>query len=373
MSDKIWQKINPPTGGKVFIIAEAGKNFIQTEQEKLVEEYLENAEQLVDAAAKAGADAVKFQTHNVEDEQLDINVVSPHFKGSDRYKWVTRNTRATPTDKFWKPLKEYCGKRGIIFFSTPMSRGAAKNLDEIGVNLWKIGSGDILDFVMLDYLRNSGKPIIISSGMSTLEELEKSVKFLLEKSDKVAVLHCVSKYPCPAEELNLKTIEFFKERFSVRGGMPIGFSDHSLSIDSCLAAVAMDATIIEKHFSMSRDLWGPDHKVSLEPEEFKKLVSGIRELEGNLKKKKEILKSEFAKKAMGSKEKILQEGEATFRPLFRKSLVAGRDIPTGTIITADMIYAMRPRQYIGGLASEKYEKVLAKKFKKDFKKYDPMI
>src|SRR3989344_4680898 len=144
---QIWERIN---GKGVFTIAEIGKNFIQTQEERPVKEYLENAKKLVKAAKDAGADAVKFQTHNVEDEQLNINVVSPHFVGSDRYSWVSRNDKATPLDKFWKPLKSYCDAIGIIFHSTPMSRGAAYKLNELGVEMWKVGSGDILDFVTLD-------------------------------------------------------------------------------------------------------------------------------------------------------------------------------------------------------------------------------
>ncbi|KKT27094.1 MAG: N-acetylneuraminate synthase [Parcubacteria group bacterium GW2011_GWA2_43_9b] len=363
--EAIWEKIKKG----IFVIVDAGKNFIRTEEEKSVVEYLANAKQLVDEAAKGGADAIKFQTHNVEDEQLNINIVSPHFKGSDRYRWVSRNNKATPLNEFWKPLKQYCDKKGIIFFSTAMSRGAAKILNEAGVNFWKIGSGDILDFVMLDYMRMSGKPIILSSGMSTLEEVEKAVKFLREKNKRVALLHCVSKYPCPPEELHLKTIEFFKECFD----MPIGFSDHSLGIDSALAAVTMGATVIEKHFSMSRDLWGADHKVSLTPAELSDLVQGIRDMRENPIRRQIVLKSEFVKKGMGSKTKILQADEAVFRPLFRKSLMAGCDIPAGTILTADMIYAMRPQKFAGGLPSEEYEKVLGAKATKDLKKYDPLI
>ena len=124
---------------KVFFIAEIGKNFIQTEEDRPVEEYLENAKKLVDAAVESGADAVKFQTHEVEDEQLNIDIVSPHFKGSDRYSWVTRNTKATPFEEFWKPLKTYCDNKGIIFFSTAMSRKAAEKLDKVGVPFWKVG------------------------------------------------------------------------------------------------------------------------------------------------------------------------------------------------------------------------------------------
>lgn len=363
-SDQIWEKLNKG----VFVIAEAGKNFIQTEEEQPVEVYLKNVMQLVDEAARAGAEAIKFQTHNVEDEQLNIDVVSPHFKASDRYRWVTRNNEATPVDTFWKPLKAHCEKRGIIFFSTPMSRGAAKILNAVGVNLWKIGSGDILDFVMLDYLRNSGKPIIISSGMSTLEEVERAVKFLREKNDRVALLHCVSKYPCPPEELHLQTINFYKEKFDI----PIGFSDHSIGIEPDLVAVAMGATILEKHFSMSRTLWGSDHKVSMTPRELSDLVTGVNKVIGSVEEKKKVLESDFAKRGMGSKAKVLQEGEAVFRPLFRKSLMAGQDIPTGTVLKPEMIYAMRPQQYAGSLPSEKYEEVLGKKTKVALKKYDPI-
>ncbi|MDZ4299602.1 MAG: N-acetylneuraminate synthase family protein, partial [Candidatus Sungbacteria bacterium] len=205
----------------VFIIAEVGKNFIQTEEERPVAEYLENAKVLARAAKLAGADAVKFQTHTVEDEQLNINVISPHFKGADRYSWVTRNTNATPFDGFWKPLKTYCDEVGIIFFSTPMSRGAAQKLLLLDQPIWKVGSGDILDFVMLDYLVATKKPIIMSAGMSTLEELDMSIHFLKKRNAEIILLHCVSKYPCPPEELRLATIGFFQKRYPE---LTIGFS-----------------------------------------------------------------------------------------------------------------------------------------------------
>ncbi|MDP3646177.1 MAG: N-acetylneuraminate synthase family protein [bacterium] len=363
-ADWIWDRIN----NSVFIIAEAGKNFIQTEEEKTVEQYLKNAMQLVDEASRAGADAIKFQTHNVEDEQLNVSVTSPHFKGGDRYKWVTRNTNATPKNEFWVPLKRYCEKKGIIFFSTAMSRGATRILQDVGVDIWKVGSGDILDFVMLDEMRMSGKPIILSSGMSTMEEVKKSIAFLREKNKRVALMHCVSKYPCPPEDLNLRTIEYFKEKFE----MPIGFSDHSLGIESALAAVALGAQIIEKHFSMSRTLYGADHKVSLTPKEFRALVKGIRGMEKNATKRRDVLASDHVQKSMGTKTKILQDGEAVFRPLFRKSLMAGRDIPAGVRITRDFIFAMRPQQYAYGLPSEHYEEVLGRKTKSALKKYDPI-
>lgn len=352
----------------VFVIAEIGKNFIQTQDECSVLEYLENAKALVRLAKDAGADAVKFQTHHVEDEQLNIKVVSPHFKGADRYSWVTRNMNATPLDEFWRPLKKYCDEIGIIFHSTPMSRGAAQVLHQLDVPFWKVGSGDILDFVLLDYLARTGKPIILSSGMSTLEELDMCMDFLKRRNADVVLLHCVSKYPCPPSELRLGTIHFLRDRYQV----PIGFSDHSIGIDSALAAVALGARVVEKHFSMSRDLWGADHKVSMTSQEMRELVNGIRAMEKNPALKNVYLEKDMVKQGMGSGEKILQEDEAVFRPYFRKSLMAGRDIPAGTLITADDIYAMRPQQFAGGLPSEKYESVLGKTTIQALHKFDPI-
>lgn len=363
-SDKIWEKINKG----VFIIAELGKNFIQTEEEQTVEQYLANAKRLVDLASEAGADAVKFQTHNVDDEQLNLKVVAPHFSG-ERHVWVKRNTLATPINEFWKPLKEHCDKRGIVFFSTPMSRGAAKILEEVGVDLWKVASGDIMDFPLLDYIRRTDKPIIISSGQSTLEEVEKAVNYLREKNPRVALLHCVSKYPCPIEELRLGTIKFLQRKFNI----PIGFSDHSVGDPAPdIAAVALGATILEKHFSLSRSLWGSDHKVSMTPEELKVLVEAARELERVPSKKAAVLNSDYVRRAGTEQKKIMADDEAKFRPVFRKSLMTSRDIPAGAVVTADMVYAMRPQALAGGLNSEHYELVIGRKLKKDLKKYDPI-
>ncbi len=355
-------------GQPVFIIVDIGKNFIQAEEEKSVAEYLENAKALVKAAAESGADAVKFQTHEVTDEQLNITVTSPHFKGADRYSWVTRNTKATPLEEFWKPLKAYCDELGILFHTTPMSRGAAERVASLQPEMWKVGSGDILDFVCLDYLASTGKPIFISSGMSTLEELDKSIDFLKRHNAPTLLFHCVSKYPCPPEELRLSTIPFLAERY----GIPTGFSDHSIGFDSALAAVALGACVIEKHFSFDRALWGADHKVSMTPAELRAMVDQIRAMEADPSLKEAYLQKDIVQQGMGTPEKVLQDDEAVFRPFFRKSLMAGRDIPAGTVLTKDMVYAMRPQQYAGGLPSEQYEAVLGKTVKETLKQYDPI-
>lgn len=355
MNNKIiWEKLNTP----VFFIAEIGKNFIQTKEERPVEEYLDNAKALIRFAKAAGADAVKFQTHNVEDEHLKARVTSPHFPGNERYDWIKRNAEITDPE-FWRKLKEYCDGLGIMFFSTPMSRGAAKILKNIGTPIWKVGSGDILDFVMLDYLAETGKPIIISSGMSTLEEIDKSISFLKKRTERIILLYCVSKYPCSPKEFNLKNIVFFKNRY----GLPVGFSDHSVGCVAVKNAVEMGACVIEKHFSLSRNLWGPDHKVSMAPEEFKDMVDDIRKL-GKINPSSHIKDSKEA--GIG----LLSDGEAVFRPIFRKSLVAGQKIKAGAILKKEMVYAMRPQIGVGGLPSEEYENVIGKRISKDLNKYD---
>ncbi|MBI4118600.1 MAG: N-acetylneuraminate synthase family protein [Parcubacteria group bacterium] len=345
----------------VFVIAEIGKNFIQSEDDRTVEEYLENAKALVDAAVNSGADAVKFQTHELEDEFLQhITVVSPHFKGSDRVRWITRNMNATPLETFWKPLQKHCEERGIIFFSTPMSRKAAHKLEELNVPLWKVGSGDVEDYATLDFLISTGKPIIISTGMVSLGELDDIVKYIRGKGSELAVLYCISQYPAPKEYFNLSTIEYMKEKYP---DVIIGFSDHSLGYDVALAAVKLGARVVEKHFSLSRDLWGSDHKVSMTPEEFRAMVDIIRS--GEYKDVDHLA-------YYGDKEKELEGAKNMFRPYFNKALMAGQDIPEGTVITKETVFAMRPFMHAGGLPSKRFYDVVGKRTKVAFKKYDPI-
>ena len=349
----VWQKINDK---KVFFIAEIGKNFIQTKEEQSKAVYLEQARELARKAKEAGADAVKFQTHNYEDEQMPVKVTAPHFRGEDRFAWVKRNSEIT-SGSFWSDLKEYCDELGILFFSTPMSRGAAKLLNNVGVELWKVGSGDILDFVMLDYIRKTGLPIIISSGMSTLSEFEKAVNFIRKKNDKLVLLHCVSKYPCPVGDLNVGTVEMLKDKF----GVPIGFSDHSIGFEGVLQAVKCGATVIEKHFSLSRDLWGSDHKVSMTPQEYADMVRAIKHGVDDVCFDEEIL---------GENSGELEDGESEFRPIFRKSLVAGVDIEKGEVIDIDMLYAMRPQALLEGVQSESVMEVVGRRAVRNIKKYE---
>lgn len=334
------------------IIAEIGKNFVITQEPETLEVLLDRAKLLIMEAKKAGADVAKFQVHYVEDEiHPNAKIISPHFD-HDRYEWVKRNTYPT---EFWMKIADFCRSVEIEFLATPMSRGAAILLDVIGVDSWKIGSGDILDFVMLDYIRDTNKPIILSSGMSSLEELKLAYDFLKEKADDISILHCVSQYPCPLEALNLGTIPFLKEKFP---DAKIGFSDHSLGIEGSLMAVSLGATIIEKHFSLGRESWGPDHKVSLHPKEMWALVQRV--------KNNHLLTP--SKEALGVETKFIHEGEQKFRGAFRKGLYAAFDIKKGSIMEPDMIYAMRPTE--GALPSQHYPTVLQMRAVKDYKQYE---
>lgn len=346
---------------RIEVIAEIGKNFVTTERPAKESWLLECAKKFIITAKECGADTAKFQVHNYEDEvHPEAKITSPHFD-QDRYEWVKRNTYS---EEFWFSLKEYCREVGINFLATPMSRGAAELLDEVGVDRWKIGSGDILDFVMLDYIRDSGKPVILSSGMSSFEELKLAYDYLREKTLEVSILHCVSSYPCQIEDLNLNTIPFLKKQFPK---VKIGFSDHSLGIDGAVGAWILGAEIIEKHFTLDRDFFGPDHKVSMLPNEMKILTNILHSKDATL----EIdIDEELFKEALGVETKYLQKGEEAYRPIFRKGLFAGRNISKDEMFEPDMIYALRPKG--DALPSEKYPELLDKFAERSYRQYEPL-
>src|SRR3990167_9339549 len=303
------ESLEKKRNNSIEVICEIGKSFVITEQPEPLETLLERAKTLILEAKKAGATTVKFQTHFVNDEiHPEAHITSPHFD-QDRYEWVKRNTYPV---EFWQELKNYCDEIEIEFLSTPMSKDAAILLENLGVKRWKIGSGDILDFVLLDYIRNTGKPVIISSGMSSIEELRLAYNYLAEKVKDITILHCVSNYPCSLDNLNLNTIKYLKKQFPKA---KIGFSDHSLEVSTGAMAVALGAEVIEKHLTLNRNDWGSDHKVSLEPDEFKQMVYEIKNVSVPI-----------PKEALGVATKFINENEMQLRPIFRKGLYASGDI-----------------------------------------------
>ena len=275
---------------KTTIIAEIGKNFLYTEQELSVEENLAKAKELVSAAKNSNADIVKFQCHVFEDEARK--------RSETRHEWIRRNERSTPYETFWKPLRAFCGEVGISFLVTPMSKMAAEKINDL-VDQWKIGSGDITDLELLEYVARSDKPIILSSGMSLLKELDHAVSLIRQFNTNLTILQCTSEYPCPEDKVNLNVMKEYEWRYQTKD---IGFSDHTLSLTIPAIAVAMGAVCIEKHLCLNNNDWGPDHKASLLPEEFKEMVENIR----------------WTEMVMGDGEKKLTQEEVRFRKIFRK-------------------------------------------------------
>ena len=303
-------------GARCFVIAEAGVNHYGS---------IDAACQLVDVACDARADAVKFQTFTAE------SLVTPD---APKAAYQLQRTSAAESQldmlrglelskELHRTLFDYCGTRGILFLSTPFDEESADFLDALGVPAFKISSGELTNLPLLDHIARKHKPIILSTGMASLGEVEVAVDTIAHAGNpRLALLHCVSAYPADPCEVNLRAIKTLAEAFQ----LPVGYSDHTLGQDVALAAVALGASILEKHFTLSRDLPGPDHQASLEPDELTALVRAVRTIEA----------------AFGDGRKAPVPSEASTAAVARKSLVAAADIPAGAVIAAEAIAVRRP-------------------------------
>jgi len=300
----------------VFVIAEAGVNHNGN---------LNLAHQLVDVAVEAGADAVKFQTFQAD------HLVMPDAPKAEYQLRTTGNTesqlemlrRLELSGDAHRELQSYCHKREIIFLSTPFDEQAVDLLDELGVPAFKISSGDLTNSPLLEYVALKEKPVILSTGMSEISELIEAVSVLNSAGcENPILLHCVSNYPAKASEANLRAMQTMRAAFD----LPVGFSDHTEGIDISLAAVALGACVIEKHFTLDRTLPGPDHRASLEPGELHQLVQSIRRIES----------------ALGTGRKVPTTSEVETARVARRSLVAATEIPVGAILKRDMVIIRRP-------------------------------
>jgi len=315
-----------------FIIAEAGVNHNGSP---------ELARKLVLAAKEAGADAVKFQTFKTE------NLVTRQAEKA-AYQKVTSDAtesqfemlkRLEMPDALHYELRDYCNELGIEFMSTPFDEDRADFLKELGVQRFKIPSGEITNFPFLRHVAAKELPMIISTGMSYLEEVAAAIDVIRKAGNPpLTVLHCVSNYPAPPETVNLRAMITMREEL----GVPTGFSDHTMGIEVSVAAVALGATVIEKHFTMDRTLPGPDHAASLEPQEFAAMVRAIRNVE----------------LALGDGVKQPVASEAGTITVIRKGLVAARDIAVGTALTGDDVAIKRPAS---GLPPSARESILGRK------------
>jgi len=321
-----------------FVIAEAGINHNGS---------LKLAKKLIDIAKKAGADAIKFQTFRAE------NVVIKNAKIAEyqRKNLGKKESQFLMLKKFelnykdFKRLKKYCDKKRIIFLSTPHSEDVIDFLEPL-VPAYKIASSDLTNLLFLKKIARKKKPMILSTGMATLGEVKEAINAIKKSgNNKIILLHCTSNYPCPPEETNLRAILTLKKDFRLL----VGYSDHTLGVIVPMLAVAIGAVIIEKHFTLNRNLFGPDHKASLEPNELKEMVNLIRKTE----------------KILGSNIKKPTLSEKKVRKIVRKSIVAKVDILKGTKIREDMLIIKRPGT---GIKPKYFEKIIGRKSKKNISK-----
>lgn len=315
-------------GEPCFIIAEAGVNHNGD---------IDLAKKLIDVAKEADADAIKFQTFKAEELVTRSAEKAGYQKDASRPEESQYDMlkKLELTEKDFKELCAYTQQKCILFLSTPFDKGSVDLLSELDVPAYKIPSGEIDNFPLLKHIARKRKPIILSTGMATLEEVEAALEVIKEEGvDDILLLHCVSSYPARIEDINLRVMETLRCTF----GLPVGLSDHSPGITIPIGAVALGACTIEKHFTLDNNLFGPDHRASLEPDELKQMVKAIRDVE----------------KAMGDGEKRLTSEETENRKAGRRSLVARVDIPEEAIITDEMLHAKRPGtgispKYIGAL------------------------
>jgi len=312
------------SGQPCFIIAEAGINHNGD---------MKRAKMLIDAAVNCLADAIKFQTHLPECEMLS-EVPTAEYVGEPLFDLLKR-VELSKRDHV--ELKDYATDKGILFLSTPFSREAVDLLEEIGVEAYKVGSGEMTNLPLLEHIATKGKPILLSTGMSTTEEIKESVTFLRQFTESLVILHCASSYPARYEDLNLGFIKRLKKEF----GLPVGISDHSVGIYSALAAVALGACVVEKHFTIDRNWPGPDQKASLTPPELAELVKGVRTIE----------------KALGDAKRVTPE-ELEIQKMARESVVSLVDIPKGAVIRENMVWVKRPGV---GIPAKDLGKVIGKK------------
>ena len=318
----------------VFIIAEAGVNHNGDTS---------IAKKLIDVAKDSGADAIKFQSFIAEELAIPELKKAPYQDKGDAETQLEMLQKLELSEADVRELQDYCKEKGILFLSTPFDFKSADRLEKQGVAAYKISSGDLNNYPFLSYVAKKGKPMILSTGMSNWGEIEKAIDSIVGEGNKTLVLlQCTTDYPAKFEDINLNAMISMRERFDFL----IGFSDHTPGIEASIAAAALGAKVIEKHFTLDRELPGPDHKASLSPDELRRLISSIRHVEA----------------ALGSPEKKASQSEKTIMAVVRKKIVASSNIPVGTILSMDTIALKRSEN---GLDPEHLGKLLGKKTKRN--------
>ena len=327
----------------VFIIAEAGVNHDGS---------IDNAYRLIDAAVEAGADAIKFQTFKAESLVLK-NVDKANYQkqttneSESQFEMIKRLELSVDAHK---KLIKYCNEKNIIFLSSPFDHESIDLLNELQLQIFKIPSGEITNLPYLRHIGSLNKKVLLSTGMSNLQEVGDALTILINagtKKEDITVLHANTMYPTPMEDVNLNAMLTIQREF----GVAVGYSDHTLGIEVDIAAVAIGASVIEKHFTLDKSMEGPDHKASLEPEELKAMVSAIRNIE----------------KALGSSEKKPSPSESVNIDVVRKSIIASASIKKGEILSDNNVTAKRPG---AGISPMKWDKVIGTVASKDYQMDD---
>jgi N,N'-diacetyllegionaminate synthase len=324
---------------RILVIAEAGVNHNGS---------LETAKRLVEVAANAGADFVKFQTFNADDivtKTADKAEYQKIATGNDVSQYEMLKSLELTSDMH-EQLLEHCDNFSIGFLSTGFDQSSVAYLVSLGQQLVKVPSGEITNLPYLKFVGSLGLPVILSTGMSSLEEVGDALSVLKNAGtdkDRVTVLHCTSEYPAPFENVNLNAMQTISKEF----GVSVGYSDHTTGIEISIAAAALGATVIEKHFTLDRALPGPDHKASLEPDELVALVKSIRNIEI----------------ALGDGSKVPSNGENKNKLIARKSIVARQDIHSGDSFTLDNLTTKRPGT---GVSPMKWHEILGKTATRDY-------
>ncbi|MEM9681305.1 MAG: N-acetylneuraminate synthase family protein [Bacteroidota bacterium] len=325
---------------KVFIIAEIGQAHDGS---------LGILHSYIDALAETGIDAIKFQTHIAEAESslLEPFRVNFSFEDSTRYDYWKRMGF---TKEQWHTIKKHCDEVGLEFMSSPFSQAAVDLLEEVGVKRYKIGSGEVNNYLMLEKIAKTGKPIILSSGMSSFAELDEAVQFIETFGNELTVMQCTTSYPTPAKNVGLNVIPELKKRYP---NATIGLSEHTGKIYSCLAATALGAKALEFHAVFDRRMFGPDATSSLNIDEIRQLVEGVRSIETSL--------NNPINKADNSEYQGLKK-------IFEKTLAINKDLNVGHILQFEDLEAKKPAQQ--GISASDFKQILGKPLKTEKKKYD---
>lgn len=323
---------------KTLIIAEAGVNHNGS---------IECAKEMIVAAKESGADIVKFQTFNPDSLVSKFAPMAEYQKKNTGKDELQKNmlSKLALTNEEFIELASYSKQIGICFLSTPFDIESIHFLNTLQ-DMWKIPSGEITNFPYLVEIAKTKKKVILSTGMSDLDEIGEAIQVLKKYgTNNITILHCTTEYPAPLNEINLEVMNLLKDKF----GYPVGYSDHTEGIEVALAAVAMGATVIEKHFTLDKNMPGPDHKASLEPYELKALVEGVKKIE----------------LAKGVALKQPTDSELKNRVVARKSIVANTHISKGSILTEEMLTTKRPGN---GISPMLWNQVIGKQAVRDFDK-----